>query len=120
MESSLSSKRSNKTAGIPSQIRKAAVELSVPSALMAYALAVWKVGSDAGKLGWFPIESGVAAHWQVWLAVGLIVHLGAVFLRLSIGVARIPLAAGKAFRASRKDAAGSSGPMVWTPGRIGT
>jgi len=42
--------------------------LLIPIALMAYVLSLWRLASDLGMAGEFPI-SGLFSHWQVWLGV---------------------------------------------------
>ena len=44
--------------------------LLIPIALMAWALALWRLASDLGLAGEFAIE-GLFSHWQVWIALAL-------------------------------------------------
>src|SRR5512146_2896108 len=37
-----------------------------PAALMACALALWRIGTDMSLTGSFPIPHGLFSHWQVW------------------------------------------------------
>jgi hypothetical protein len=48
----------------------AVAALLVPTALMAFVLALWRLASDMGMAGEFPI-TGLFSHWQVWIAVAL-------------------------------------------------
>jgi len=48
--------------------------LLVPAALMAYVLGIWRLASDLGMAGEFPI-GGIFSHWQVWIALGAALHL---------------------------------------------
>lgn len=50
--------------------------LLVPLALMAYVLGLWKVASDMGVAAAFPM-TGLFSHWQVWIVVGVLLHLAA-------------------------------------------
>ena len=42
-----------------------------PAALLAFALAFWRMSADLGFTSAFPITSGLFSHWQVWLAIAL-------------------------------------------------
>lgn len=53
--------------------------LLIPAALMAYVLALWRLGSDMGAVGEFPF-SGIFSHWQVWIGVGAALQLAAYSL----------------------------------------
>ena len=50
-----------------------AAALLAPAALMAAALAVWRICAEIGLTGEFAITEGLFSHWQMWLgiAVGL-------------------------------------------------
>ncbi len=43
---------------------------------MAYVLGFWRLCSDMGIAGAFPI-TGLFSHWQIWIAVGVLLHLAA-------------------------------------------
>lgn len=47
-----------------------------PLTLMAYAIGVWRLGFDLGMVHSFPL-TGFWAHWQVWIAVAVGLHLAA-------------------------------------------
>jgi hypothetical protein len=53
--------------------------LLIPVSLMAYALGFWRLASDAGLAGEFSVP-GVFSHWQVWIAIAVLLHLAAVVL----------------------------------------
>ena len=59
-----------------------------PASLMAFVLGTWRVASDMGIAGEFPIRDGVFSHWQVWVAVGFASELCA-FLLNRYGMAEI-------------------------------
>lgn len=44
-----------------------------PAALMAYVLGAWGLASDMGFAGAFVI-TGLFSHWQVWIALGLLMQ----------------------------------------------
>jgi hypothetical protein len=48
----------------------AAASLLTPAAVMACALAFWRLAADLNATGQFPIPSGLFSHWQVWLTLG--------------------------------------------------
>jgi hypothetical protein len=54
--------------------------LLAPGALIAYALGLWKLGSDLGVMDSFAIPAGLFSHWQVWIALGFTLHAGALAL----------------------------------------
>ena len=63
--------------------RRVALALSAlltPAALMAFALAFWRVGADMNWTGRFAISDGLFSHWQVWGAVGVMMQVCAVAL----------------------------------------
>jgi hypothetical protein len=47
----------------------AAASLLTPGAVMACALAFWRLAADVNVTAQFPIPSGLFSHWQVWLAL---------------------------------------------------
>jgi hypothetical protein len=53
--------------------------LLVPASLMAYVLGFWRLLADMGIVGQFAI-TGVFSHWQIWIAVGVSLHLVAYSL----------------------------------------
>jgi hypothetical protein len=48
-------------------------------ALMAYVLGAWRLLSDMSMAGQFVI-TGLFSHWQVWIAVAVLLHLSASML----------------------------------------
>jgi hypothetical protein len=55
--------------------------LLVPTALMAAALAIWRIGADMSWTGDFPIEGGLFSHWQVWMSLGVLMQIAAYHLK---------------------------------------
>lgn len=51
-----------------------------PAAVMAGVLAVWRFGADLQWTSEFAISSGLLSHWQVWLAIFLVLESGAILL----------------------------------------
>jgi hypothetical protein len=47
----------------------AMASLLTPAAVMACALAFWRLAADLNATGQFPISNGLFSHWQVWLAL---------------------------------------------------
>ena len=39
-------------------------------AMLAYVFAAWRLGSDFGWMGEFPVATGLFSHWLVWVGVG--------------------------------------------------
>ncbi len=46
-----------------------------PASLGAFLLASWRLGADLGWTQAFLFESGLAAHWQVWAGIGVLILL---------------------------------------------
>ncbi len=53
--------------------------LLIPASLMAYALGFWRLASDLGLAGEFSV-TGIFSHWQVWIAMGVLLNLASVVL----------------------------------------
>ena len=53
--------------------------LLVPGSLMAYSLGIWRLASDMGLAGQFEI-TGAFSHWQLWIGLGVMLHIGAITL----------------------------------------
>lgn len=51
------------------RIALAVASLLTPVAVMAAALAFWRVAADLNWASRFAISTGVFSHWQFWLAV---------------------------------------------------
>lgn len=47
----------------------AMASLLTPAAVMACALAFWRLAADVNVTAQFPISIGLFSHWQVWLAL---------------------------------------------------
>ena len=65
------------------QNRRIALGISAllnPSALMALALAFWRLGADLNLTSSFAIPSGLFSHWQVWLGTAALLELCAFAL----------------------------------------
>ncbi len=62
------------------QVALAASALLTPAAVMACALALWRIGADLALTGPFAIPSGVFSHWQVWFALAALLEVCALSL----------------------------------------
>ena len=58
----------------------AMASLLTPGALMACALAFWRLAADVKATGQFPIPDGLVSHWQVWLTLGASLQFCATLL----------------------------------------
>jgi hypothetical protein len=54
--------------------------LLAPVVLMAYVLGFWRLASDMGLAGEYPF-SGLFSHWQVWIPLAALLHIGMTTLR---------------------------------------
>lgn len=61
----------------PRQIALAVSALLSPAAVVALALACWRLGADLNLTGHFVISEGLFSHWQVWLALAAFLQAGA-------------------------------------------
>ena len=52
------------------QVARALAALINPAAVMALALAMWRLAADLKFAGEFPIPVGLFSHWQIWLVTG--------------------------------------------------
>lgn len=48
-----------------------AASLMTPVTLVAYVMAMWRLGADLNWLGEFFISTGLLSKWPVWLALAL-------------------------------------------------
>lgn len=58
----------------------AASVLLTPAALMAFALACWRLAADLRFAGSFPITEGLFSHWLVWFAVAALLEGLGIYL----------------------------------------
>jgi hypothetical protein len=61
-------------------IALAMASLLTPAAVMACALAFWRLASDLNATGQFPIPSGFFSHWQIWLTLAVSLQFCAIRL----------------------------------------
>ncbi len=57
------------------EVAAAATSLITPTCVMAYILAVWRLGADMGITGGSGMK-GLFSHWQLWMALGLVLQFG--------------------------------------------
>jgi hypothetical protein len=58
----------------------ALASLLTPAAVMACALAFWRLSADLKVTNQFPITDGLFSHWQVWVSGATVLQLFAVVL----------------------------------------
>jgi len=61
----------------------ALASLLTPAAVMACALACWRLAADLNATGQFPIASGLFSHWQIWLTLAALLQFFATLLNRS-------------------------------------
>jgi hypothetical protein len=54
--------------------------LLTPAAVVALVLGLWRVSSDLGWTEQFLIPSGFFSHWQVWIALAIVLQVAAASL----------------------------------------
>src|SRR5688500_11223142 len=69
-----------RTVALNRQAALVASSLMTPVALMAWALGGWRLLADLKMAGEFAISSGLFSHWQVWIALGIILQFAAFLL----------------------------------------
>ena len=50
-------------------------------AVVSGSLAIWRLGSDLGLAGEFPVPAGPFAHWQTWGLISALSEISAYQLR---------------------------------------
>jgi hypothetical protein len=58
----------------------ALASLLTPAAVMACALAFWRLAADMNATGQFPIVNGLFSHWQIWLTLSASLQFCATLL----------------------------------------
>ncbi len=51
-----------------------------PASVMAIVLGFWKLGADMNITGEFAISGGIFSHWQVWIAIGIVLQAAAIII----------------------------------------
>ncbi len=75
-----SGRRVAKRPGKNRHVAYPAAALLKPVALMAYVFGVWRLASDMSVTGGdFPF-TGLFSHWQVWMGIGVVVHVASSIL----------------------------------------
>ena len=69
-----------RTPGKKQKVALAAAALLAPVCLVAWVVALWRIGADLGITESFAISSGLLSHWQVLVAVALLFQFAFVGL----------------------------------------
>jgi hypothetical protein len=69
-----------RTVALNRQAAVVAASLMAPIALTAWALGGWRLLADLKLAGAFAISSGLFSHWQVWIALGVILQFASFLL----------------------------------------
>lgn len=51
-----------------------------PAVLCTYVVGIWRLAADLGWAGGFGIATGLFSHWQVWLALAVVLNLAGLAL----------------------------------------
>lgn len=65
---------------LDSTIASAVASLLTPAAVLCFVVALWRLLADANITEEFVIRGGLLSHWQVWLALGLVIQTVSVLL----------------------------------------
>jgi hypothetical protein len=55
----------------PHELALAFASLLIPSALLAFTLAVWNIAADLRWTTRFVVSAGVLSHWQTWFCIAV-------------------------------------------------
>jgi hypothetical protein len=69
-----------KTVALNRQAALVTASLLTPVAVTAWALGGWRLLADLKLAGEFAISSGLFSHWQVWIALGVLLQFAAFLL----------------------------------------
>ena len=58
----------------------ACASLLVPSALVAFTLAIWNIAADLRWTSEFIVSRGLLSHWQIWFCIAAVLLLAARLL----------------------------------------
>jgi hypothetical protein len=58
--------------------------LLTPASVVALVLGLWRVSSDLGWTEEFLIANGLFSHWQVWIALAIVLQIAATSLAAKI------------------------------------
>jgi hypothetical protein len=76
-----------RTAALNRQATGLASSLLTPVAFTAWALGGWRLLADLKITGDFAISSGLFSHWQVWIALGVVLQVAAFLLQRAAATA---------------------------------
>jgi hypothetical protein len=62
--------------------------LLTPAAVTALVLGLWRVSADLGWTGEFLIANGFFSHWQVWIALAIVLQVSAASLAAKMSTGR--------------------------------
>jgi hypothetical protein len=65
---------------LDSKLAFAVAGLLTPAAVLSIVVALWRLLADAKVAEQFVIEKGLLSHWQVWLALGILLQSLSVYL----------------------------------------
>ncbi|MCX6620402.1 MAG: hypothetical protein NTY38_04875, partial [Acidobacteria bacterium] len=61
------------------QVALALASLLTPAALMALALALWRLATDLRLAGPFAVSAGFFSHWQVWVGASIVLYVSGAY-----------------------------------------
>jgi hypothetical protein len=56
-----------------------------PSAVLCFAIALWRLLEDVNVTEAFAFRAGLLSHWQVWLASGILLQTLSVYMGRYVG-----------------------------------
>jgi hypothetical protein len=51
------------------------------ASVVALLLALWRLSNDLNWTNWFAISQGLFSHWQLWLALAILLQVAATILQ---------------------------------------
>ncbi|WP_031495694.1 hypothetical protein [Bryobacter aggregatus] len=65
---------------LDSKLAFAASGVLTPGSVLCFVIALWRLLCDLDLTGAFMIDAGLLSHWQVWLAMGILMQTLSVYL----------------------------------------
>ena len=65
----------NKTAAISQEATNLVGAFLTPASMVAFVLALWRLGADLGWTGDFFVPNGLFSHWMVWMALAIVLKM---------------------------------------------
>jgi hypothetical protein len=65
----------DRSARLSREAARAVASMLSPAASIALVLGFWRLSADLGWTGKFAISNGLFSHWQIWLAMAIVLEV---------------------------------------------